>query len=270
MPVAESVVRPQRPDIPATTPDAENLLEIFNCWFQVVPANTEERLEQAHRLRYQVYCVENPFEDPADNLGGLERDEFDDRALHSLLIHRPTGEVAGAVRLVLPRPGPNGPDLPISRVCDPALLAGPEMFPAETTAEISRFAIAKSFRRRREDGLYPNLAIPFPDVRMAEERRVLSHMTLGLLKGVMEMSARHGITHWAAVLEPALLRLLSRLGLHLNRIGPIVHYHGRRQSALADIRQLAKRTLLERPDVWNLCTDYGRLVARLEENTRPA
>ena len=33
------------------------------------------------------------------------------------------------------------------------------------------------------------------------------------------MSVREGMTHWAAVMEPALLRLLTRLGIHFNPLG---------------------------------------------------
>lgn len=238
----------------------QELQEVFDHWFEVIPADTPELEKESFRLRYQVYCVENEFEDPADNPDGLETDFYDQHSVHSLLIHRLTGDVAGSVRLVLPRlDEPNG-GLPIHQVCSEPEIRDESILPLATTAEISRFAISKQFRRRREDGTYPNMAIGMPGHHSAEERRMLPHMTLGLLKGVMQMSHANGITHWSAVLEPALLRLLSRMGLHLNPIGPIVSYHGRRQSAYADIAKLAVRTRLERPDVWELCSDYGRLL----------
>lgn len=258
----------------AQSPGAR-LVEIYRRWFDVVPATDEAMRAEAFRLRYQVYCVENPFEDPAENPGGLETDAYDAHSVHSLLIHRPSATVAGCVRLVLPRPAvgtvrlvlPEGGwgALPIHHVCDHPLLRDPEALPPATTAEISRFAISKAFRRRREDGLFPDLVDPEAPAHMSytPDRRLLPHMTLGLLKGVMQMSAAHGITHWCAVLEPALLRLLDRLGLRLTPLGPTVEYHGLRQPAYADIAALAERTKRERPEVWELCTEGGRLLERL-------
>jgi N-acyl amino acid synthase of PEP-CTERM/exosortase system len=73
------------------------------------------------------------------------------------------------------------------------------------------------------------------------------------------MSAREGITHWAAVMEPALLRLLTRLGIHFNPLGRLVDHHGRRQPCWADLDVLLRRVYAERPDVWDVITDGGRL-----------
>jgi len=255
---------------------ATTLIDIYHHWFEIVQATDEALRAEAFRLRYQVYCVENPFEDPTENPDGLETDEFDDRSAHSLLIHRPTETVAGCVRLVLPKPavgtvrlvlpeGGRAPgSLPIHRVCNHPALLDPAILPPETTAEISRFAISKAFRRRRQDGRFPDSVegVAANSIRVPD-RRLLPHMTLGLLKGVMKMSAEHGITHWCAVLEPALLRLLGRLGLHLTPLGPTVQYHGLRQPAYADIAELAVRTKRERPEVWELCTEGGRLLAKL-------
>ncbi len=256
--------------------DAATLIDIYHRWFEIVQATDDALRTEAYRLRYQVYCVENPFEDPTENPDGLETDEFDERSVHSLLIHRPSKAVAGCVRLVLPRPTvgtvrlvlPDGRQaagsLPIHRVCNHPTLFDPDILPPETTAEISRFAISKAFRRRRRDGLFPDSAENVGDDKIhVPDRRLLPHMTLGLLKGVMEMSAAYGITHWCAVLEPALLRLLGRLGLHLTPVGPTVQYHGLRQPAYANIAELAVRTKRERPEVWELCTEGGRLLAKL-------
>ena len=77
--------------------------ELFNRYLSVVPADTPSLLDQAFRLRFQVYCVERGFENPADHPDGRERDRDDDRSLHSLLIDRATGSAVGTVRLILPR-----------------------------------------------------------------------------------------------------------------------------------------------------------------------
>ena len=61
--------------LPART--EETLLDKFNTYFEVIAAVTEGQIQSSQRLRYQVYCVENPFENTAGHPDGLERDEFE-------------------------------------------------------------------------------------------------------------------------------------------------------------------------------------------------
>src|SRR3546814_18883719 len=59
-------------------------------------------------------------------------------------------------------------------------------------------------------------------------------------------------------MEPTLLRLLSRLGIYFDPIGPLVDYHGRRQPCYIKVSTLLARVARERPDVWEVLTDRGR------------
>lgn len=233
------------------------LVDVYERWFHSVLANTPELRSDSFRLRYQVYCVENPFEDPADNPNGEETDHYDGHAVHSLLIHRPSGAVAGTVRLVLPLPDDLDDSFALQHVCGEPVLRDRKAFPVLRMAEISRFCVSKDFRRRRGDGLYPNMHDPDPQTA-AEERRVIPHMTLGLIESLVRMSIRHGVTYWCAVMEPTLLRLLSRLGIYFDPIGPLVDYHGRRQPCFIRLSTLLSRVARERPDVWEVLTDRGR------------
>src|SRR3974390_3347762 len=81
---------------------ASDLPSDYDRHFAVVRATTDELLRKAYRLRYQVYCVENPFENPDEQIDQCETDKYDDRSVHALLLHRRTGEVAGASRVILP------------------------------------------------------------------------------------------------------------------------------------------------------------------------
>ena len=45
-------------------------LDLYDRYFTVVPADTPELLDAAHELRYQVYCREHAFENPAADSGG--------------------------------------------------------------------------------------------------------------------------------------------------------------------------------------------------------
>ena len=237
--------------------------DLYRQYFDtlVVTDDDKELRDEALRLRYQVYCVENPFEDPGDNPEGLESDSFDARAVHCLLQHKRSRAMAGTVRLVLPNHDDPANSFALQEVCQDPLIADRERFPIAKMAEISRFCISKDFRRRQGDWLYPQSNEPEDT---GDERRVIPNMTLGLIEGLVRMSLENGITYWCAVMERPLLRLLSRLGIHFNNIGPLVDYHGRRQPCFIPLETLLRRVHEERPDVWEILTDGGRHWDHLE------
>lgn len=248
-------VEPGAGDEPA---GAVSLCHLYKKWFDVVPADTPERLAEAYRLRYQVYCVENAFENAAEHPDGLERDQYDRHSVHSLLVHRASGAVAGTVRLILPVAG--GIDaLPISRVCDAAALRDCARLPPERTAEISRFAVSKSFRRRLTDRQHVDMHYLESSPRDLQERRVMApNITLGLMQGLAQMAVENDVTHLCAVMEPSLLRLISRLGIRFEPLGPLVNYHGKRQPCYAQIDALGTSLANSRPEALELITDEGR------------
>lgn len=251
------LVRPAPPLGQVSRPDEPSLAELYSQWFYAILADTPELRREAFRLRYQVYCVENPFEDPADNPNEEESDAFDAHSVHSLLIHRPTGMVAGTVRLVLPLPDALDRSFALQNVCHEPIVRDPRSFPVLHMAEVSRFSISKAFRKRCTDGRYPDEQAGEPR-KDGAERRVLPHMTLGLIESLVRMSVRHRVSYWCAVMEPTLLRLLSRLGIYFDPIGPLVDYHGRRQPCYIKLTTLLARVARERPDVWEVLTDRGR------------
>src|SRR5262245_21194966 len=203
-------------------PLESTLAEFYWSWFSAEPAQTDELRDVSFQLRYRVYCIENAFESP--NPDGKECDEHDQHAVHSLLTYRPTGVPAGTVRLVLPLEDDPHNSFALQSVCHDPLLRDPLKFPVHTTAEVSRFCISKEFRRRLGD-----TDEEVVEMSVDEERRILPHLSLGLIESLVRMSVEYGITHWCAVMEPTLLRLLTRLGIHFDPIGPVIEYHGRRQ-----------------------------------------
>jgi N-acyl amino acid synthase of PEP-CTERM/exosortase system len=198
-------------------------------------ANSITALRAAYRLRYQVYCLERGF---LAGQNGVERDEYDDHARHAVVRWRHTGEVVGAVRLVLPNTRAGGDDFPIQRVCDPAVLRG---FPRTTTGELSRFSLAKQQTKQ---------------VRCVSVE-TSSLLRLALLRGALWLSAEAGLTHWLAVMRPALLRLFCTSGLHFVPLGPLVEYHGLRQPAVAELGPTLARMAREQPAVWDYLTLGG-------------
>ena len=97
----------------------------------------------------------------------------------------------------------------------------------------------------------------------------MPNFTLGLMNGIVRMSAENGISEWFAVMEPTLLRLLARFGIYFSPIGPVVDYHGMRQPCHADINNLLERVRKERPEVWEIITDNGRLLDKEDHPFAP-
>jgi N-acyl amino acid synthase of PEP-CTERM/exosortase system len=228
----------------------ESLLYTFNTYFQVMTALSEEELQQAFRIRYQVYCVENPFENAADHPDGLERDEFDSHSVHSLLIHRPSGHAMGTTRLILPVQDALERSFAIQHVGDYPQL---KLLPLHRMAEVSRFSISKQFRRRESDTLYEGL-----DTQRGR-RSIAPLMSLGLIQSLVRMSAEHGITHWCATMEPTLLRLLEAMGIRFESLGPLVQYHGVRQPCYCEVESMLRRVKREKRPLWEVLTDGGLL-----------
>ena len=218
--------------------------------FAVMRATTPELLRKAYRLRYQVYCVENSFEDPEQQIDQSEIDEYDEYAIHTLLMHRRSGEAVGTSRVILPHKGkPRA--LPMA-----TLLHGDDLrrfgeFPAAQTAEISRFAISKHFRRRCGEVRYADVGFSENASDPAiSEQRLMPFIIVGLLGGVLGICLEYGITHLAAVMEPPLIRILRRLGLDFVPIGGLVEHHGLRQPCIAELADLIQHLRDSENLVW--------------------
>lgn len=258
------------------TQNTDSLAAHFERYFEVVPADTSDLLEEVFRIRFQVLCQEQhiPNFGPSRFPNGLETDEYDARSVHCLLRHRPTGATAGAVRLVLSDPEDPHRPFPIEqyagryfdrRVVDPARL------PRRHTAEISRLVLARRFRARRgEDiqafGINEDLSNVDPRGRRRSTRdgdlrgrRRFPHPLLGLFVGVSRMAAENDITHFYTVMEPVLNRLLRYFDLHITPIGEMVELYGLRQPYLGIAENLLGTIYHRHRAVWELITDGGRL-----------
>jgi len=213
----------------------------YSSYFDIVRANTPALLDEAYRLRYQVYCVENPFENAAEHIDGCEIDADDDRSIHTLLVHRRTGAVAGTVRVILPTNDPSRRPLPIHRILASQKRSYSSRLPQHETAEISRFAISKEFRRRSGEERYADVAAPGLASDMMNERRMIPYITFGLIRGVLEICHEYHIAYVGAVMEPALIRILGRFGLDFWALGDLVEHHGTRQACVACLNDMLER-----------------------------
>jgi N-acyl-L-homoserine lactone synthetase len=153
-------------------------------------------LEQSYRLRYQVYCIERGFLNPAAYPDGREIDEFDDYSVH-LGVMDSEGTMIGTSRLI--RPNPHG--FPMFRHC----AFFPEVMPSHMLpVEVSRLVISRRYLRHRR------LTEPLCDLGKA-----------------MVVSARRvGASHLIAASEVSLARRLAHFGFPYRIGGPVADYHG--------------------------------------------
>jgi N-acyl amino acid synthase of PEP-CTERM/exosortase system len=245
--------RPERdPTLDNADPGEHHANDLFHHFLTIVPADSAELQEKAFRLRYQVYCLERGFENPADYPDGRERDGDEGRSLHSLMLDRATGVAVGTVRLIMPR---RGDDLPVFRLIGGGRLHGAGL-PPETTAEVSRFAVAKAFRRRLEEGWRGRAGRQAADGR----EPALQLLTVGLIRAVVMMGTLGDMTHVVAMMEPALLRLLRRLGIAFHPMGRMVNHHGLRQPCWALGEHLIACVNNCRPELGQIISDGRRQV----------
>jgi N-acyl-L-homoserine lactone synthetase len=208
--------------------------------FTVEQAISPEQVREVSRLRRQVFCLERGFE---AGVGEEEPGEFDAHSRHVLLRQASDGAVVGTVRILAPNLANLENSFPMQRICDASWLRS---LPLRTTGEISRFAISKE--RRMSYG-------------------PTSLLCLILLQGVVQLSSELGLTHWIAVMEPSLIRLNQRNGIHFQPAGPLVSYHGIRQPAIATIAAVLDRMRREHWKIWDYLTNSGVWLSAPSSNS---
>jgi N-acyl amino acid synthase of PEP-CTERM/exosortase system len=229
----------------------------FHEYFEMVRAEGPSLKEEVYRLRYQVYCLETGFENPDIFPSGLEKDEYDDQSEHFLVRHKRTGEYAATTRLVLPDPAQPDAPFPMEKHCVIDRLDLTETLQRMKVAEVSRFCVSKSFKRRAgEAGTVTGIADNRPDPFTEDERRSFPHITIGLLSCLIYGCDLHGISHWYAVMEPALIRFFTYIGMYFTGIGPVTEYHGKRQPCMIEQAFLLDSVKRKNVEVWELLTDH--------------
>ena len=94
-------------------------------------------------------------------------------------------------------------------------------------------------------------AFPYPPANpVSSERRLIPHITFGLMRGLLRICRDYQISILAAVMEPSLLRILARLGLDFERLGPLVQHHGSRQPCIARLVDLLRGSRAQGNLLW--------------------
>lgn len=211
----------------------------------VLPSEADSPLlQQIFRLRYEVYCLERAFLDPAGYADGIESDGYDPHAAH-VAVRDPAGDIVGTVRLVRPVDGQPFPFEAQCRVFDDVVL------PARgEAAEVSRLIVEKTFRRRRGDSM-AGVSADFAGkgaqagghpARQAPEHRGNSPLLLlGMYRELYRYSVANGVRYWYAAMERSLARSLDKMGFSLVPIGPAGDYYGPVTLHMVDLRDLERR-----------------------------
>lgn len=258
--MSNNLTRDQQDRPPGINAVSDHFYEAFDTEM----AATERQIREVYELRYQVYCIDRPFENPVCFPDKREQDGYDRRSVQGLVRHKRSGAAIAGVRLVLSKPQLGEGEFPMERPCLKALNRTAQhaldSVPREQVAELSRFAVSRSFRRRLGEGASPtgvSERINYMDPGQKGERS-MPYITLGLFAVIIRLSVEYNVTHWVAVMEPALLRLLRRFGISFTHVGELVEYHGRRKPVFAEVSELLEGIRRERPDVWTFITESGR------------
>ncbi|MBL6986583.1 MAG: PEP-CTERM/exosortase system-associated acyltransferase [Methylobacter sp.] len=239
---------------------------IFNKYFEMIPATSDELKHEVYKLRYQVYSTENGdktgFNKFINHADGMEFDEYDLHSSHYLIRHRELGMYMATTRLILPDVNIREKLFPIeqhSQIDNVDLL---KTMPRHNLAELSRFCISKEFRRRRIDQYLFANNDDSENLLAYEEKRSSSHLTLALFSCAIKMSAENNIHYWYAFMEPALIRVFSAFGIHFVEIGPLVDFYGMRRPCVIKVADLLDSVAKKDLNYWSMLTNSGQFRPR--------
>lgn len=173
-------------------------------------------LHRTFRLRYRVYCEERGFFKPRDYPWALESDEYDHRSMHFAAFDE-AGEVAGSVRLVCHA---DGGEFPIQRHCP--LFDGAELPEAGEAGEVSRLVLNRGYRVPPGGGN-------------------TGTVIMSVYREMYRYSLQHNVNYWYAAMERSLVRMMGRIGVEYEQIGPEVDYCGPVAPYLLEISALQRR-----------------------------
>lgn len=221
----------------------------FGQYFEVFRAESQKNALLAHRLRYQVYCVENKFENAAEFPDGIERDQYDSHSHHALLWHRAGQAAVGTVRLITSQ-GSGFTGLPVNEL--PHSPFSDMVLPGNAkVGEVSRFCVVKGMRQRDSEDQYADIKWPYEENGLSI-RRHMPNVSLGLMRGVVMLARAFDVSHLCAVMDPALLVMLRRLGINFEPVGPKVNYHGIRQPCHRALADISAEMRDARPSLWDV------------------
>lgn len=203
----------------------------FRTQFSPIVANTPKLLREVHKIRYEVYCQELNYESVENCWSGLERDIYDQRSIHCLLMHRASGLYAGCVRLVLADPYQPEAPFPFENACHNDMLHNsikPNKLTRYAFGEVSRLAVRAEFRKCPGSNQTVDKELSEQMKLVNEHRKYFPLIPVGLYLAATSVAMEIGLDDVFAMMEPRLSRHLRRYGFPSHQIGEVVEYHGKR------------------------------------------
>lgn len=178
------------------------------------------QLEQALRLRFEVYCLEKGWLDPNRYPEGLEQDEYDEGQSMQFVAVASTSEVVACFRLIT-----HGR---LGFPCEKHFNLTKQAENQVQTVEMSRLIIAEGHRGFR----------------------VTREIILGLSREIYVYNLDNGIRWCYAAVEPGLLTLVRRMGIPFEQAGRKSDYMGETLPMLLDMQDVEDKMSLENPDLY--------------------
>lgn len=242
---------------------SELFFNVFYKLFDVVHADTPALKEEAHRIRYQVFCVENQgFEDPQAHPDGLEKDAYDKNAEQAVLFYKPTGKAIGTVRVILPNQDDWSNSFPLQNLCDSPYLHD-ELY-VKNSCESSRLCISQELReevKRDVRALGDLLNFDRNKLFSMHEKQLLNIALAAapwaLVRGTFELAMKNNILNVFGVMEPRHLGRLEKAGLIHVPIAQEIEYHGIRRPFVCNVLDVHDHTITHNHDIWNILSVKG-------------
>jgi len=204
---------------------------------------TIDEIDECMRLRYEEYCLNRGWEAADEFPDGRERDGYDERAVHILLMDNTRNKPVGTVRIIYRRPGGT------ENAGLPSFDWSPEFSThlrvhalTNTIIELSRFTVVRSeigALTNRSDlarGIFPALA---------------------LIKGMLRATAEDNVRTAVLTTTPSLQRLLAKAGFRFHDAGVRVEHRGVRVPIYREIPALLAGVYETSPEIWAYVTDHG-------------
>ena len=220
--------------------------------FETILCDTAESRSIHYQIRYQVYCMETGFEDPDEFADRKEKDQLDGNSVHFMVRDPASGQMVGAMRLVLAQDG----RMPSESKCNLAPI--PEA-PSERRqmVEFSRLCVVESHRRHNRD----RSLIKVIDGRSGKTSSTVPHprypeILLSFIRATFAWSRENGVRYCYFLINRALARTLSRLSLDLTLVGDSCEHRGVRTPYLVDLR-ISEKRMLEKLSVFKELNSSG-------------
>ncbi len=208
--------------------DAKNIAEHFTQFLAPEVATTPELRDEVFKIRHNVYCEELAFEQVKEE--GMEKDEFDDQSIFSMIKHKPSDVYTSCVRVVQSRN--ENELLPLEKYCLNSIQnkeLHPSNFARHEICEISRLAVKADFRRRASDKFKGSATGAISEATYSEtELRCFPFIAIGLYMAAATMAINTGINHVYVMMEPRLARSMKFVGIKFIQLGEAIEYHGLR------------------------------------------